>query len=113
MHADLVIQATGLGLDVRNTEHALIRQLVDEGLIGGDALGLGLAAQDDGVALRPDGTPWPRVQVLGTLLRGRLWECGGLPEIRAIAQRIAAGLGPGQPKRHMQILGGQFAAAAS
>jgi uncharacterized NAD(P)/FAD-binding protein YdhS len=71
MEMDLVIQATGLGTDVGNTDHPLIRQLVDEGLIGAEAHGLGLAAGADGQALRPDGTPWTRVHVLGTLLRGR------------------------------------------
>ena len=111
--ACLVIQATGLGTDVRNTDHALMRQLVGEGLVGADVLGLGIAADAGGQVLRPDGSPWPRVHAIGTLLRGKLWECSGLPEIRSSAQRLAASLGTTPPtRRHMQILGGQFAVAA-
>ncbi len=90
--ADLVIQATGLNTSVTDTRHRLIRQLLDEGLVCADALGLGLAADDQGLLLRPDGMPLNGLRVVGTLLRGALWECTAFSEIRATARRIARDL---------------------
>ncbi|MBA8888585.1 putative NAD(P)/FAD-binding protein YdhS [Dokdonella fugitiva] len=89
---DHAIQATGLEADARSTPHVLVRQLVDERLVRADALGLGLAAAADGRLLRAEGTPWPNLHALGTLLRGSLWECGAMPEIRTLAGEVAAGL---------------------
>lgn len=85
---DFAIQAIGLESDAASTSHALVRQLVDDGLAQADPLGLGLAAATDGRLLRPDGGRWPRLYALGTLLRGTLWECTGMPEIRRSAHDI-------------------------
>lgn len=90
--ADLVIQATGFNISVNATDHALIRQMVDEGVAHADALDLGLAADADGRLLRADGVPRHGLRSLGTLLRGSVWECSGLPEIRALAKTIACEL---------------------
>lgn len=90
--ADLVIQATGFNTSVTDTRHRLIRQLLDEGLVCADALGLGLAADEQGLLLRPDGMPSSGLRVIGTLLRGALWECSAFSEIRATARRIAGEL---------------------
>lgn len=87
--ADFAIQATGLESAAASTPHALVRQLVDDGLVRADPLGLGLAAHPDGRLLRPDGSPWPGLYALGTLLRGSVWECTGMPEIRTAARQIA------------------------
>jgi uncharacterized NAD(P)/FAD-binding protein YdhS len=87
--ADFVVQATGLDCAVATTSHVLIRQLVDEGLVAPDALGLGLAALADGRVLRPDGRAWHGLHAIGTLLQGSVWECTGMPEIRGLAHAIA------------------------
>lgn len=87
--ADFVIQATGLESAADSTPHALVRQLVDDGVVRADALGLGLAARPDGRLQRPDGSPWHGLYALGTLLRGTSWECTGMPEIRNAARDIA------------------------
>lgn len=87
--ADFVIQATGLESAAAITPHTLVRQLVDSGIVVPDALGLGLAARPDGRLLRPDGSAWSNLRALGTLLRGTLWECTGMPEIRGAARDIA------------------------
>ena len=39
--------------------------------------------------MRPDGTAEGGMRVIGTLLRGTLWECTALPEIRTMAARFA------------------------
>lgn len=92
MNADFGIQATGLDSDVRTTAHTLVRQLVQERLVQPDALGLGLAAGADGRLLDADGRPRPGFYAIGALLRGTLWECTAMPEIRGLARSIAADL---------------------
>ncbi len=93
--ADLVIQATGFNLAVSATDHPLIRQMVSEGVAHPDELDLGFAADAEGRLLRADGTASNGLRCLGTLLRGSIWECSGLPEIRALAKIVARDL-PGE-----------------
>lgn len=88
LHADLVIQATGLDTDVRRTAHGLVRQLVTNGHILPDAFGLGCIADADGHVHHESG-PWPRLFALGALLRGTLWESTAMPEIRQQARQLA------------------------
>lgn len=92
---DLVVQATGFNLGASSTDHGLMRQLLEDGVAQPDALDLGLAADNEGRLLRRDGSPARGLRCLGTLLRGSLWECSGLPEIRALAKAIARDL-PGE-----------------
>ena len=94
---DFAIQATGLDLDARATAHALVRQLVDDGLVGADPLGLGLAALPDGRLLRADGEPWPNLHTTGILLAGALWETSAMREIGAQAAALAERLGHAVP----------------
>jgi uncharacterized NAD(P)/FAD-binding protein YdhS len=87
--ADLVIQATGFNLAASSSEHALVRQMIDDGTVQPDELDLGFAADGEGRLLGYDRRPARGLRCLGTLLRGSVWECSGLPEIRALAARIA------------------------
>lgn len=93
LDTDFAIQATGLDLDVRATRHALVRQLVDDGLIATDPLGLGFAALPDGRLLRADGQAWPNLHAIGILLCGATWEASAMREIGAQAASLAAHLG--------------------
>ncbi|MFT3791688.1 MAG: FAD/NAD(P)-binding protein [Rudaea sp.] len=90
--ADLVIQATGFNISVNATDHPLIHQMVSEGVAHPDELDLGLATDAEGRLLRADGTPRHGLRCLGTLLRGSVWECSGLPEIRSLSKAIACEL---------------------
>ena len=90
--ADLVVQATGFNISVSATDHPLIRQMVSEGVAHPEELDLGLATDGEGRLLRADGTPRRGLRCLGTLLRGSVWECSGLPEIRVLARAIACDL---------------------
>lgn len=87
--ADLAIQATGLQTAVRRTPHRLLRQMLAAGLVRVDPQGLGVEADVNGRVLRSDGAFAPGLRVIGTLLRGALWECTALPEIRMLAARFA------------------------
>jgi uncharacterized NAD(P)/FAD-binding protein YdhS len=98
LSADLVIQTTGLNTDVRRTNDRLVSQLLTNAHILPDPLGLGVLASPDGHLLHggrhqggqhPDGTYWPHLFALGSLLRGTLWESTAMPEIRQQARHLA------------------------
>lgn len=90
IEADRVIQATGLDTAVAYARDPLLAQLLDEGLATPDPLQLGVAAEPDGRLLDAQGQPQPRIYGIGSLLRGNLWECTAMPEIRAAASRLAS-----------------------
>ncbi|MBE1161724.1 FAD/NAD(P)-binding protein [Dyella acidiphila] len=92
LQADLVVQATGLDTAVAFTEHALLAQLIEDGLAVADPLQLGVAAQPDGRLINARGDAQPGLYAIGSLLRGNLWECTAMPEIRAAAHTLAAHL---------------------
>lgn len=88
LHAGLVVQATGMAFDARQTAHPLLRQMVLNRHVMPDPLGLGLAATADCRLCHPGGA-WPRLFALGSLLRGTLWESTAMPEIRQQARAVA------------------------
>ena len=88
LEADMVIQTTGMNTDVRRTPHRLMRQLVTNGHISADPLGLGVLANADGRLAHRTGA-WPNLFAIGSLLRGALWECTAMPEIRQQARGLA------------------------
>lgn len=77
---------------VARTTDPLLRQMLDDGLVKSDALGVGLEVDD---ASRLQGAPlaW----ALGPLTKGRFWEIVAVPDIRqqaaAVADDIARSLG--------------------
>jgi uncharacterized NAD(P)/FAD-binding protein YdhS len=89
LHADLVVQATGLDTAVSYADNPLLSQMLEDGLITADPLELGLAARPDGRLLNAREEVQPGLYAIGSLLRGNLWECTAMPEIRNIAHEIA------------------------
>lgn len=89
IEADLVIQATGLDTAVQYGAHDLLSQLLRDGLAVADPLQLGVLAQPDGRLVSPTGEPSRGLYAIGSLLRGNLWECTAMPEIRSAAHRLA------------------------
>lgn len=92
LQADLVVQATGLDTAVAFTEHALLSQLIEDGLAVADPLQLGVSAHPDGRLVNARGDVQPGLYAIGSLLRGNLWECTAMPEIRAAAHALATAL---------------------
>jgi uncharacterized NAD(P)/FAD-binding protein YdhS len=90
LQADLVVQATGLDTAVAFTEHALLSQLIEDGLAVADPLQLGVSAHPDGRLINGRGDIQPGLYAMGSLLRGNLWECTAMPEIRAAAHALAS-----------------------
>lgn len=93
IEADLVVQATGLEMSPA-TATGLLRQLLDRGLAAPDPLRLGLAGTEDGRLTGPGGGIQPGLSAIGPLLRGTLWECTAMPEIRVAARALAERLLP-------------------
>lgn len=93
LQADLVIQATGLHTAVAYTADPLLSQLLRDGLAVADPLQLGVAAHPDGQLLDARGRPCAGLYAIGSLLRGSLWECTAMLEIRSMAHRLAQTLG--------------------
>ncbi|MFH6784555.1 MULTISPECIES: FAD/NAD(P)-binding protein [Methylobacterium] len=83
-----IIDASGVGR-VADTDDVLLRRLMERGLIRPDALGLGLAVADDLAVLDETGTAGAPLWTLGPLLRGTLWECTAVPDIRGQAADLA------------------------
>lgn len=86
---DIVIQTIGLNTDVKRSNHLLLGQLVTDGYVRADTLGLGLDAEPDGQLQNGHGEAWPRLFAMGTLLRSVLWESTAMPEIRQQARALA------------------------
>lgn len=89
LEADLVVQATGLDTAVTYTSHPLLSQLLKDGLAIADPLHLGLNARPDGCLINAGDEVQPGLYAIGALLRGVLWECTAMPEIRDAAQVLA------------------------
>ncbi|WP_199099778.1 FAD/NAD(P)-binding protein [Dyella sp. ASV21] len=90
--ADLVIQATGLDTAIAYGEHELLARLLNDSLAVADPLQLGVLARADGQLLGAHGEPQRGLFAIGSLLRGNLWECTAMPEIRAAAHQLAVRL---------------------
>ena len=82
-----VIYATGLGSAAAND--GLLAQLGSQGLLRTDRLGMGIEVTDRLEVIGADGHVTPRLWALGPILRGVLWECTAVPDIRVQAQTLA------------------------
>ena len=88
LEADLIIQTTGMNNDIRRTGHPLVSQLLTNGHIATDPLGLGMRAAPDG-RLAHGKDYWSNLFAIGSMLRGTLWESTAMPEIRQQARHLA------------------------
>lgn len=85
-----VINCLGPMTDVRQISDPLIEQMLSEGFITPDPLGLGIAVDPHGHAFSSAGVPDPALLVIGPLCKGRTWENTAVPELRRHAAEIAA-----------------------
>jgi uncharacterized NAD(P)/FAD-binding protein YdhS len=81
----VVFNCTGpLGAILR-TRDPLLKQMLDDGLVAADAMGIGLAIDDGSRA-------GERVWALGPLTKGAYWEIIAVPDIRGQAAAVAAAI---------------------
>ncbi|WP_132252234.1 FAD/NAD(P)-binding protein [Methylobacterium segetis] len=86
LEVQCILDATGIGR-VSETQDPLLRRLMARGLVRPGPFGLGLDAGPDYRALGTRGGG--RLWTLGPLLRGVLWECIAVPDIRNQAAEVA------------------------
>jgi uncharacterized NAD(P)/FAD-binding protein YdhS len=84
-----VINCTGPRTDYSKYQHPLLINLLARGLIDHDPLALGLHATPQGDVFRYRGEPSGWLFTLGAPLKGVLWECTAVPEIRTQARALA------------------------
>ncbi len=94
--AGWLINCTGPRLRLFDDPPALVRDLARQGLARPDGHGIGLDTAADGGLLDTAGNPSTRLFALGALRRGTLWESTAIPELRAQAEALAAGLPVGR-----------------
>lgn len=92
---DRLILCTGPQTDVRCWPGALFRQLLGQGLLRADPLGLGVQTDACGRALDEHGEPSPWLFTIGALRRPRLWETTFVPDIVRQAATLAEALTSG------------------
>ncbi len=86
---DRIINCTGSETDCRKLDDVLIRNLLDQGLARPDPLYLGLDASPDGALIDVHGNASGMLFAIGPLVKGVLWECTAVPEIRQRAHALA------------------------
>jgi uncharacterized NAD(P)/FAD-binding protein YdhS len=84
-----VINATGPCLDYGKVQSPLLESMMAQALIAKHPLGLGLQALKSGQLVDASQQPVPGLFTLGSALRGVLWECTAVPEIREQANTLA------------------------
>jgi uncharacterized NAD(P)/FAD-binding protein YdhS len=84
-----VINCTGPRTDYSKYQHPLLLNLLANGLIDHDPLALGIRATGEGQVLDHNERPVDWLYTIGAPLKGDLWECTALPEIRVQAQQLA------------------------
>lgn len=93
---DRVLVCAGPETDVSRWRLPLMQQLLRDGLVAPDALGLGLSSCEDGAALSQGEKRLEWLSLLGPLRKADLWESTAVPELRVhcrlLAERIILAL---------------------
>lgn len=89
LEVQCVVNATGVEMRAQAMRNPLLQQLLGSGVGRAGPHGIGLDTADDGSLVDADGVAEPRIQVLGSLRIGRLWESLAIPELRGQAAAAA------------------------
>ena len=89
---DRIICCAGAELDPRRSNSPLLMQLLAEGIVHADSLGIGLRCTERGEAIAENEQPRANFFVIGPFRRADLWESTAVPELRFQASAIAQSL---------------------
>jgi len=89
LRAAWVVNCTGSCASPRRAAVPLVQQLLADGLMHADALGLGVETGADCAVLGANGQPTPGLYYIGPWLRAGFWEATAVPELRQFAAAIA------------------------
>ena len=84
-----IINCTGPGNDPRHSPLPLIQQMLSEGFVQPDLLGLGLAVDDISRIINKSGAAETLLFAIGPVTRGTFWEVTAIPDIRVKAVEVA------------------------
>ncbi len=90
LRADHVFNCTGPTGDYGATSDPFVTRLRGSGLLCADTLHQGIAADTAGRVLDATGEPSATISTLGPPLKGVVWECIAVPDIRIQARDLAA-----------------------
>ena len=89
LRAARIINCTGSCASPRRAAVPLVQQLLADGLMNADALGLGVETNDECAVLGANGNPTPGLYYIGPWLKAGFWEATAVPELRQFAAAIA------------------------
>lgn len=89
LQIDRIINCTGPNSNPSLIDEALIQQLISDGLITVDDLGLGLQVDERLCVRSQDGQPSSWLSYVGPMLKADLWEATAVPELRVHASALA------------------------
>lgn len=84
-----VINCTGPVTDITKIEIPLIANLIKRGLITPDEMNLGINALPNGTIIQKDNSLSSNIFIIGSLLKGILWESTAVPELRTQTKSLA------------------------
>ncbi len=87
-----IINCTGPNSDVEKVTSPLIQQLLSEGLIASDKLGLGILINDQYEVINANNQSVAGLHYIGPLLKSKYWEAIAVAELRKHAQQVASEL---------------------
>ena len=88
-----IVNCTGPESDPYRSRNPVLLDLLAQGRVSADELGLGVRVDQASAAMGADGRVTPGLFALGSLTQGRFFEITGVPEIRAQAHALASALG--------------------
>lgn len=92
LQVQCVINATGVEVRAEAMRSPLLQQLLAGGQARPGPHGIGIDSDDGGNLLDGRGETDPRIQLIGSLRIGRLWESLAIPELRVQAEQAAVTL---------------------
>ena len=84
-----IINCTGPETDIRKQNTPLFNSLIKKGFVKPDDLNLGVYATGNGQVINTENNVSDQLFVIGSLLKGMLWESTAIPELRIQAKKVA------------------------
>lgn len=92
LHSSCVINCTGPCADPRATNNQLVEQLLADGMIRTDRLGLGLDVGTNCAVIDAQGSTSNSLFYIGPWLKANYWEATAVPDLRRYARQLADSL---------------------
>lgn len=87
--AAVLVNCTGPNTDVNAMAQPLLKQMLQAGLLQGDACRLGIMVTSNHQALNANNMPVAGLWYVGPMLKAQNWEATAVPELRLHAQQLA------------------------